>query len=311
MATHPQLMGRLSQPTADEPIQIAVVADPHVAVRSEMTTKLFDKTRDHFAAALADAEDRGVDAVLSPGDLTKDGEPWNFETVDDLLENLEVPFLSVPGNHDVPKSTDEHEALPVPSFAARYATGEFPFIQSVGGIDVVGLNSAGTAEYLYESHAGGIPEDRLPAVEAALAEATNPVVLMHHNLPAMYDRLRDHRDAVDREMGIPPKTRDSEDLLSAFAAADIPLVLTGHLHIPETVAQHGVREVMAPTTCSYPQGYLLLDIDEGGTEIGFVPVDDREGLRLAHAIRSQDSPTSRGLAAMASVNLAQFPLVRE
>jgi 3',5'-cyclic AMP phosphodiesterase CpdA len=102
-------MARLERPTVHEPTTVAVVADPHVAVRSELTTKLYDRTREHFAAAVADASERGVDAVLSVGDLTKDGEPWNYAAVDDVLADLDVQFLSVPGNHDVPKEGDEHD----------------------------------------------------------------------------------------------------------------------------------------------------------------------------------------------------------
>jgi hypothetical protein len=35
---------------------------------------------------------------------------------------------------------------------------------------------------------------------------------------------------------------------------------------------------MAPSTCTFPQGYLLLEVTPSGTDVSFVPIADREGL---------------------------------
>jgi len=105
--------------------------------------------------------------------------------------------------------------------------------------------------------------------------------------------------------------RDPEPFVDALATSGVPLMLTGHLHMPTTVVQRGVREVMVPTTCSFPQAYLLLDVGPRGTEIRMVPVADHGGIRYGHAARWADSVTARGLTAMAAVRCAQLPLVDE
>lgn len=308
-ANSESVMARLDRPRATTSTRLAVIADPHVATEATGTSKLFEYTRTHFERAVTDARRRGVDAVLSPGDLTKDGEPWNYEAVDDVLADLDVPFLAVPGNHDVPKASDDHEAMPVATFAERYADGKFPFRTRIGGVDIFGLNSAGTDDRLFESHAGHVDEEQLTWLEDELSTAEAPLVLTHHNLPAVSEQIPHHRDTVEPEMAIPPVSRDTEALLSALDAAPPPLVLTGHLHLPATGVTDGVRELMAPTTCSFPQAYLLLEIDDDGTTVLFVPVADTDGLEYAHNARSTDSVTARGLTAIAAARIASFPLV--
>jgi 3',5'-cyclic AMP phosphodiesterase CpdA len=305
------VMARLARPRTERPTRLALIADPHVSTRAAGTSKLFDRTVRHLRAAVEDIATRDADAVLSAGDLTKDGEPWNYEAVDAVLDALEAPFFSVPGNHDVPKADDDHDPLPVADFAERYATGEFPFVERVGGVDLIGLNSAGSADRLADDHGGRIPEAHLDWLAETLASVENPVVLVHHNLPAVADQVREHRDAVAPSMAIPPTLHDTDRLVETLAAGDAPLLLTGHLHMPATGELSGVREVMAPTTCSFPQGYLLLDVDESGTTIRFVPVAGRDGLRDAFHVRTADSVTSAGLTAMAATRLAGFPLVDE
>jgi hypothetical protein len=309
---HPgSLVARLDRPRSGTTTRLAVVADPHLATRDTGTSKLFEHTERHLRAAFADVGGRGVDHVVSVGDITKDGEPWNYERFDELLAGLDAPFLSVPGNHDVPKAGDEHETIPVAEYAERYAPDQYPFVNRVAGVDLVCINSAGSEEVLYDSHDGLVTEADVAWLRETLPDLETPVVVTHFNLPATSDQLRGHRDAVEREMAIPPGLRDPEPFVDALATNDVPLMLTGHLHMPTTAVQRGVREVMAPTTCSFPQAYLLVDVGPRGTEIRMIPVADHGGMRYGHAARWADSVTARGLTAMAAVRCAQFPLVDE
>lgn len=304
------VMARLAEPTATTTTRLAVIADPHVGIRSENTSKIFGRTEQHLENAIQDIQQRNVDAVCSVGDLTKDGEPYNYEAVDRLLEDLTVPFFAVPGNHDVPKTRDEHDTLSVAEFADRYAPGgAYPFTTRVGDVDIVGLNTAGTADWLFETHDGAFDPQKREHIRETLAETTDPIVLSHYNLPAMFDQLRAHRDAVEPEMHIPPITRHGTQFAETLAAGGTALLLTGHLHLPATATQAGVREIMVPTTCSFPQAYLTLTIDEAGTTVRFHPVAGRSGLRHAFQKRTTDSTTARGLTAIAADRLARFPLV--
>jgi DNA repair exonuclease SbcCD nuclease subunit len=304
-------MARLATPTAETETTLALIADPHVGVRSEGTSKIFQHTERNLRNAVEDINARDVDVALSVGDLTKDGEDYNYDAVEEILADLEAPFYAVPGNHDVPKAGDRHETMPVTEFADRYSpSGAFPFQLEVDDVDLVGVNTAGSREYLYDSHEGGLGPDA-DAVRETLAAADDPVVVSHYNLPAMFDQLRAHRDHVEHTMGIPPVTRDGETYVETLADGDTSLLFTGHLHVPATAEQGGVREAMVPTTCSYPQAYLTATVGPDGTTVRFHPVAGREGIRHGYAVRSKDSTTSRGLTAIAADRLARFPLVEE
>ncbi len=304
-------MARLARPRTQQVTRFGVIADPHLSTRKAGTSKLFEQTESRVAATVADANQRSLDALVSVGDLTKDGEPWNYDRFDELLAELEVPFYAIPGNHDVPKANDDHETMSVSSFADRYAPAEFPFEQSVGGVELLGLNTAGSESFLYESHDGLVREKTVEWLDETLPDTETPIVLAHHNFPAMAEQIRAFRDAAEPDMYVPPELRRPAPYLETLAAHDAPLVMTGHLHMPSAVEQRGVREIMAPTTCSFPQAYLIVEVGPDGTEIRHVPVADYTDTVAGYRERGTDSVTPRGLTGMAATRLAQFPLIEE
>jgi 3',5'-cyclic AMP phosphodiesterase CpdA len=303
------LLAQLDAPAGDR-TRFAVVADPHVSTRAEGTSKLLEHTREHFAAAIDDIKTRNVDAVLSPGDLTKDGEPWNYDAVDDVLAELEVPFYAVPGNHDVPKERDEHDTPSVSWFAKQYGPGTLPYHVTIGTLDVIGVNTAGTESRLFDDHEGAVTESTREWLRDALANAEHPVVLAHHNFPPVSDQIDAHRE-IDPEMHLPPVMRDPGPFADVLAEGGAELVVSGHYHLPATGRYRGVREIAAPTTCSFPQSYLLCETAPAGTTVRLVPVADEPRLEYAHHERVGDSATSAGLTAIAAARLASFPLVSE
>jgi 3',5'-cyclic AMP phosphodiesterase CpdA len=303
------VLARLNNP-AGEHTRFAVIADPHVSTRSEGTSKLFEQTEEHFEAAIEDINKREVDAVLSPGDLTKDGEPWNYDAVDKAVSRLDAPFLAVPGNHDVPKSRDEHNTADISWFAKQYGPGTLPFHTTIGGMDVVGVNSAGTRNRLFESHDGRVTDEDRAWLRETLTDAGPSIVLVHHNFPPVSDQISAHREA-EPEMHLPPVMRDPKPFADALAEGGADLVFTGHYHLPATGRYAGVREIAAPTTCSFPQAYLLCETTPNGTVVRFIPIGDEQSLGEAHAQRTNESTTSRGLTAIAAARVASLPLVDE
>ncbi|WP_138004353.1 metallophosphoesterase family protein [Halalkalirubrum salinum] len=311
------LLARLDAPPVDDPVRLAVVADPHVTDRETGTAKLYHCTGDRLRAAFDDIADRDVDYTISVGDLTKDGAPWEYELFDELLENCPTPFLAVPGNHDVPKASpdvyrhgDAHDTPPVSRFVDRYTPGSIPFSMSVGGLDVIGINTASMPDGSLETtHDGEVSAEEVAQLDQLLETADTPVVVMHHNTPKMSAQFDQYRDAVHPGVGIPPTLRNPEPLIEKLRAHDVRLVMTGHLHMPGVATTGALREVTAPATCSYPQGYLLFDFDHTGVAVRYVPVTDIEGMTEAHAARRTAGETSAGLTAFSAIRLASAPLV--
>lgn len=304
-------LARFNRPIAAERTQLAVIADPHLSPDAEGTGKLYHRGADRLRQAFADAEERDADAVVSVGDLTKDGAPAEYDQFDDVLDGLSLPFLSVPGNHDVPKArTDDYETPPVSRFVDRYTPGELPFHARLGGLDLLGINTASTPDgELRESHDGKLSEAQVEWLDRKLTDIDQAVVLMHHNLPQMYDQLRSYSDSVHPEMGMPPTMREPESLVKTLKRHDVPLVLTGHLHMPGVAEAESVRELTVPATCSYPQGYVLLNVGPRGTTASYVPVTTTKGMTEAHGERRTGDETSQGLTAFSAIRLASAPLV--
>src|SRR4051812_13079369 len=72
-------------------IRIAAAGDIHYGER--------DDDRERAAAAFASVEER-ADVVLLAGDLTTHGEPEQARIVADAVRDLQIPVITVLGNHD-------------------------------------------------------------------------------------------------------------------------------------------------------------------------------------------------------------------
>jgi 3',5'-cyclic AMP phosphodiesterase CpdA len=294
------VLAALDRPRTAPRVRLAIVADPHVAVDGHGSWKVAHRSPERFRTALADATARGVDAVLLPGDLTSDGRPREFTVVDDLLSALTVPWAAVPGNHDVPKAFDSHEGLSVERFAERLAPG-LPFEMSVGPLTVLGVNSASATDgELADSWGGRLSEAQLEWVAERVDDAETPIVCTHHNLGPLPE------NPGGKWANFP--LQNAAAVRKRLADLDVPLVVTGHHHVP-AVQRHGeTTELLAPATCSYPQASLLLDVGPEGTTVRLVPLADSEGLREARRHARTGKALGQGVLEMAERRLARLPL---
>jgi predicted phosphodiesterase len=304
---HPgPLFARLARPRAESRVRIAVVADPHVAVSGRGGWKVAHRSRDRFATAIADAERVGVDALVLAGDLTADGRHAEFDAVDEVLADVALPWAAVPGNHDVPKSFDEHDGPGTAAFAARYTPDSaLPFTLDVGPLTLCCVDTASDPATgdLRDTWGGRVGErdrewlaDILPGVEC-------PVVVCHHNLAPLPEN-------PGRKWANFP-LRDAPAVRDLLAAHDVPLAVTGHHHVP-AVARHGpTRELLAPATCSFPQSWLLLTVGPAGTTVRLVPATDGPGQAAAYRHATTGKPLGRGVAGLAADRLTRLPLREE
>ncbi len=300
----PQRIARFSRPTTAESSRIAVIADPHVSTRDEGGQRLPEHSEDHLRSAVADIRDRGVDGVLGLGDLSANGGPWDFDAFDDVVAELSVPFVSIPGNHDVPAtSSADHEVLPQSEFEARYAGGSVPFVTEFGGVDIVGLDSM----RLRTSLAAGESDDQIDWLDDTLGRLRDPVVALHHPLPGITEWLQTYEDRIDG-VDVPPLWNNPGPLLDVLDAHDVSFVLSGHKHIPGFARTNSVPEVMAPSTCTFPQGYLLLKTGPEGTDVSYVPVVDHERLQEAFLRRYTAFEKTRVYASAGAVFLSSAPV---
>lgn len=302
-------LATFDRPRSDRPVQFAVVGDPHIPVDESAHAKLYKPTT-MFERVVEDVNNRDVDRLLAVGDLTREGVSDEYDAFDDVIGDLNVPFAAIPGNHDVPNEFDSHPGLPVDRFAERYAPDSFPFVIDVNGLPVVGLDSSG-ADVVADSHDGYLPESQLTWLDDTLDEVREAVVLVHHNMPAALDQFDEYREVVDPSLGRPPVLREPAGFVDVLTGHDVPLVLSGHLHIPGVTRTENVREVLVPSTCTYPQGYLIVTIRSSGTSVQYVPVATSAEAMKAYHQRRELKPKAAALSGMAASCLATAPVVRE
>ncbi|WP_128476404.1 metallophosphoesterase family protein [Halorussus pelagicus] len=315
----PTTLARFGAPRAETRTALAVFSDPHVSTEKSGTWKAYHRTETRLRGAVADANDRGVDGVILAGDLTEDGRPEDFDATADALADLDAPFVAVPGNHDVPKAFDDHETPPISAFEDWFTPESFPYRARLGGVDVLGLNSASAPDgELDATHDGAISDDQLAWLESTLPETDTALVVSHHNLPGLEAHLSEDHYAPHPPVG------DAPALVDALADRDA-LHLSGHVHLPAAISEAAtprtasgqgpragdVRGLVCPALSSFPQAYALVEVGPEGTTVRLVPVADEAGVAEAYDLARTHSERSRDVAEMVEAQLADLPLADE
>jgi calcineurin-like phosphoesterase family protein len=256
---------------------------------------------------VSDANSREIDAVLFVGDLTKDGSPEEYKLVDQILTELEAPFVAIPGNHDLAKPRwDPYEAPSRDAFARRYTSGHLPIVERIGGVDIVGLDSASNADgSLGNTHEGEVGPTQRAWLNSLLPALENPLIILHHNI----SHPTTHTDRFpDSEVY---QVNDAPEMAALLAHHDVPLTLSGHLHWPGVAPLGDGYELIAPATCSFPQAYLLVQIGPEGTTIELVSLADRADLEEAYVHARDGAAHGQSVAARADSQLLDALLLAE
>ncbi|MFC6991173.1 MULTISPECIES: metallophosphoesterase [unclassified Haladaptatus] len=297
------LFARFARPRTATETTLAIISDVHLSTRESGSWKVYHRTEQRLETAIADINGRGVDGVVFTGDLTENGERGDFERVADLVSKLDPPAVAVPGNHDVPKEFDHHESATLEWFEETFTPGGLPFETRIGGIDVVGLDSAtGPGDSLSDTHKGKISAAQVAWLDEVLDGAICPLVVMHHNLPGMLDLT----GGVSWRSSFP--MLDYDPLVEVLETHDVPLTLSGHLHIPAVARTERVNELICPALSSFPQGYLLVTVNGEGTTVRYVPVADPEGTAEAYMLAQDYSDRSKAVAELTQHHLDSLPL---
>ena len=286
-----------ARPRSESPTTLAIVSDPHVSVDANGTWKMYHRTRTRFREALADIERQGADALVISGDLTKDGEKRNLDWVQSTLNDLSIPALTVPGNHDI---KEEHVAR----FERRFTDGGFPVQLSLDSLDILGLNSAMDPK-AEDPEFDVVSDSQIDWLDETLPNTTDPIVVTHHNLPGLHAHIGDHGWAPHPPVG------NADALLDVLSRHDVPLHLSGHVHLLSLVHNRGVRGLIAPPLSSFPQSYTLLDIDATGTTVRCRTTASRDGIEEAYSESQDHSVRSRVISGLNAEQLRNLPLVDE
>ncbi len=180
------------------------------------------------------------DLVVHTGDLTIDGADREDDIVFSmaLLDELDLPVLLVPGNHDVGHMPGSHQPINDERIARwRCLAGPDRFAKDVGGWRLIGINSllvgSGHAEEAMQ----------LDWLAEQLETRDGRRVAMFAHKPLFVD---DPAEGDTGYWGARPLER--QRLIDLISAHDVALYASGHLHWTWQGALNGTKLVWAPPT---------------------------------------------------------------
>lgn len=222
--------------TAARPLCIIQVSDPHLSAERAYF-------HDNWVVFADEVRRAPPDLLVISGDLSFNGAGAD----DDLvfaraeIEQLGVPWIAIPGNHDIGES---HLAVrhnqPVDDTRMdrwRRIIGPQWWSRDFGGWRLVGLDTS-----LMGSD-GAATEEQWQFLDQALTERDGRNVLLFAHIPPF---LFDADDAKFTALAVPHAVRHR--LLERCVAGGVRTLACGHVHVAHQAEWRGMEIVWAPAT---------------------------------------------------------------
>lgn len=168
--------------------------------------------------------------VIASGDLTHRGLRSQHERAADFLRGLELPLVTIPGNHDIPYTFPKRFTQPWHEFERLWVTTEQTYRSDT--LVVAGLNSVRP----WRHQSGRIRDDQIRKAAATFTEIPETVfriVTFHHHL--LGPPWRSQKKPVAKRNRV----------LAGLVEAGADLILAGHIH-QSTVAERREFELSTP-----------------------------------------------------------------
>jgi 3',5'-cyclic AMP phosphodiesterase CpdA len=219
-------------------VQVVVVSDTHLSPRTPEAEGNWQSVVDYVAQARPRL-------VIHTGDLTRDGPnaPDELRHARRLLEDLPVPWLAIPGNHDVGDNPGSSAGSPRISdeCVSRWVVGVGPdhWQADAGPWTLLGINAQ-----LFGSGLDAENEQwEWLGEQLSRLSSTRPAALFCHK-PITASRAE--LAAAPSYRFVPEAAR--RRLSDLLADRSVPLVVSGHVHQYRLLHDGARRHVWAPTT---------------------------------------------------------------
>lgn len=232
-----------------------------------------------MAAFLEEVKLMEPSILILSGDLTLEGEKLSHEELAMLLKQVEdagIPVLVIPGNHDInnSKAAGYNKSGRFP--AQPTSPLEFVSIYNNYGYDEAISRDDKSLSYVYDFNdeirflmldscqyipvakiGGMIKDDTYEWIEEQLAKADEEDAQI---IPVSHHNLLDQSEIYVEDCTI----EHSEKFISMLSEWEIPIYLSGHLHVQHTkVSDDGdIYEMTTASLATAPCQYGILDIKE-------------------------------------------------
>lgn len=234
-------------------------------------------------AFIETVKEKAPDLVILSGDLTLNGERDSHLEFAEKLEEIEdagIPVIVIPGNHDINNTAAAQFTGAKALGTAHIGPEDFADIyQDFGYNEAVSRDSASlsyvyqiddynralmldTCQYEPYNQVGGmIQEDTYDWIEEQMEDAwdlgMNVIPVGHHN-------LLDESEVYVEDCTI----EHSEQLIDQLNSWEVPLFLSGHLHVQHFMRQeedYGIYEIVTSSLVTPPCQYGMLDFGDDGS----------------------------------------------
>lgn len=196
--------------------------------------------------------------VVVSGDLTQRARRHQFRQARRWLDSLGLPYLAVPGNHDIPLYDLFHRFLRPRKRYLEYITKDLTPCYVDDTLVIAGVDTTKT----FTTKHGEVSREKIDAVLSEMVRFSGRwrMLVAHH--PFIVPPDSDE-----------PTVEGADEVLPLLEAANVDLILTGHLHTPHSAGRnehHSIIHVQAGTCISKrtrhgePNGYnqLRFEADE-------------------------------------------------
>lgn len=169
--------------------------------------------------------------VVLSGDITQRAKPAQFQAARSFMDSLQIPFLAIPGNHDIPL-LNIWSRLRNPY--ARHSAAFGAELEPVYSSPDMMLICVNTTRAWRHRH-GEVSASQIARVADVLSRASAEqlrIVVVHQPI------------AVTRAKDAIHLLRGHTEALTAWSAAGADLIMGGHIHLPYTLPLNGLARPM-------------------------------------------------------------------
>ena len=220
-------------------------------------------------ALLWDARQQGAEMILLTGDLVNGGKAYRHEALAEKLRRAEEDGLTVwvlPGNHDLAPCIQSDFARFYAAFGYDEAysrdKSSLSYCVVQNGLMILMMDTGGYAAGAIDlpeapgrgNHEPFLTEETLRWTEEMLREAQEngwrTIAAGHYNL----------LPEISRQPGSGYCIENGERFTALLHRYDVPLYLSGHMHVRAVYQEDGLTELLTEYLLGYPTGYSILNL---------------------------------------------------
>jgi predicted phosphodiesterase len=241
-------------------------------------------------AAIADLNRSGAELVIQLGDITDHGQKEEYAAAMSALAELQMPYATMMGNHDV-YSIAEERLSGKEYYPASFGREPDGVILEHKGMRFAVLDSVMHAASPYPAYnlaSGAFLEGSSGAIVRGALSVAQHEILADVAAPGAAPAFVFLHHPPQPFAGFPPvlfglRDEDSGRLHATVDSGNVWGVFAGHTHRNARTRNYGMvpaHEVAMPR--DYPFGYALVDVTPNGYAYRFVQLSDEELLRTAY-----------------------------